>query len=328
MVEIWPAILVAGGTFAATQFVMATCLGPGLVDVAAAAATMAALVGFLRLWRPKRILNARGQDITGNERQGEKQSAAATFKAWMPWLILSVMVFVWGIPGLQHWMNTKTTVFLPVAGLHNLIERMPPVATKATPESAVFTLNWLAAAGTGILVAAVLAGLAMGLRPAGVVPRVRQDLFSIRFTALTIATMMALGFVMRYCGLDATLGLAFARSGALYPFFGTLIGWLGTATTGSDTSSNVLFGNLQQMTAGQIGVSPVLMAGANSTGGVMGKMISAPSIVVASTVTESYGQEGTILKFVFWHSLALAALVGVFVYLIAYVAPFTGLVPK
>jgi lactate permease len=140
--------------------------------------------------------------------------------------------------------------------------------------------------------------------------------------------MMALGFVMRYCGLDATLGLAFARSGTLYPFFGTLIGWLGTATTGSDTASNVLFGNLQQMTAQQIGVSPVLMAGANSAGGVMGKMIAAPSIVVASTVTETYGQEGAILRFVFWHSLALAALVGVFVYLMAYVAPFTGLVGK
>jgi lactate permease len=138
--------------------------------------------------------------------------------------------------------------------------------------------------------------------------------------------MMALGFVMRYCGLDATLGLAFARTGALYPFFGTLIGWLGTATTGSDTSSNVVFGSLQTMTARQIGVAPVLMASANAAGGVMGKMIAAPSIVVASTATQSYGQEGTILRYVFWHSLALAALVGVFVYLIAYVRPFTGLV--
>jgi lactate permease len=328
MVEVWPAILVAGGTFGVTQFVMATYMGPGLVDVAAATATMAALVGFLHLWKPKRILNARGLDITGNQRQGEKQSAAETFKAWMPWLILSVMVFAWGIPGLQHWMDARTTIALPVPGLHNLIERMPPVAAKATPEAAVFTLNWLAAAGTGILVAALLAGLAMGLGPATLAREFGKTMFSIRFTALTIAAMMALGFVMRYCGLDATLGLAFARSGVLYPFFGTLIGWLGTATTGSDTASNVLFGNLQQMTAGQIGVSPILMAGANSSGGVMGKMIAAPSIVVASTVTESYGQEGTILRFVFWHSLALAALVGVFVYLMAYVAPFTGLVAK
>jgi lactate permease len=328
MVEVWPAILVAGVTFAATQFFMATYMGPGLVDVAAATATMAALVGFLRFWKPRRILNARGQDITGKEQRGQKETAAATFKAWMPWLILSVMVFVWGIPGLQHWMDAKTTIALPVPGLHNVIERMPPVSVKPTPEAAVFILNWLAAAGTGILVAALLAGAAMGLGPRTLAREFGKTLFSVRFTALTIAAMMSLGFVMRYCGLDATLGLAFARSGVLYPFFGTLIGWLGTATTGSDTASNVLFGNLQQMTAAQIGVSPGLMAGANSAGGVMGKMIAAPSIVVASTVTESYGQEGTILRFVFWHSLALASLVGVFVYLMAYVAPFTGLVAK
>jgi lactate permease len=152
-------------------------------------------------------------------------------------------------------------------------------------------------------------------------------MFNIRFAFVTIAAMMAIGFVTRYCGLDATLGLAFARSGSLYPFFGSLIGWLGVASTGSDTSANVLFGSLQVMTANQIGVSPVLMASANSAGGVMGKMIAAPSIVVASTATKTYGQEGSILRFVFFHSLALAALVGIVVYLMAYVPPFTSLVP-
>ena len=328
MLEVWPAILVAGATFALTQLGMATMMGPGLVDVVAATATMAALIAFLRFWKPKRILNAKGEVVRSASRRSDAESAAATFKAWLPWLILSVMVFVWGLPGLQHWMNEHTTIVFPVAGLHNVVQRMPPVAVRATPETALFTLNWLAAAGTGILVAAVLAGLAMGLGPGALAKEFSKTVFSIRFTVLTIAGMMALGFVMRYCGLDATLGLAFARSGTLYPFFGTLIGWLGTATTGSDTASNVLFGNLQQMTAQQIGVSPVLMAGANSAGGVMGKMIAAPSIVVASTVTETYGQEGAILRFVFWHSLALAALVGVFVYLMAYVAPFTGLVGK
>jgi lactate permease len=189
-------------------------------------------------------------------------------------------------------------------------------------------MNWLSATGTGILVAALLAGLFMGLGPRTLVTEFVKTVFNIRFTVVTIAAMMALGFVTRYCGLDATLGLAFARTGALYPFFGTLIGWLGTASTGSDTSANVLFGSLQKMTAQQIGVSPALMASANSAGGVMGKMIAAPSIVVASTATETYGQEGTILRFVFLHSLALAALVGIFVYLMAYVAPFTRLVPK
>ena len=168
----------------------------------------------------------------------------------------------------------------------------------------------------------------MGVGPIDLAREFARTVFNIRFTVVTIAAMMALGFITRYCGLDATLGLAFARTGALYPFFGTLIGWLGTASTGSDTSANVLFGSLQKMTAQQIGVSPALMASANSAGGVMGKMIAAPSIVVASTATQTYGQEGTILRYVFLHSLALASLVGVLVYLMAYVPPFTALVAK
>jgi lactate permease len=185
-------------------------------------------------------------------------------------------------------------------------------------------LNWLAASGTGIFVAALLAGFLMGLGPGSLLRALVRTAFSVRYTVITIAAMLGLGYLMRYCGLDATLGLAFARTGVLYPFFGTLIGWVGTATTGSDTASNVVFGSLQQVTARQIGVSPMLMASANAVGGVMGKMIAAPSIVVASTATESYGQEGTILRYVFLHSLALAALVGVLVYLMAYVYPFSA----
>jgi lactate permease len=328
MLEVWPAILVGGGTFAFIQWAMATYTGPGLVDIAAASATMAALIVFFRLWKPKRVLNARCEDITSRVRTRAEQSAGATFKAWLPWLTLSVLVFAWGIPRFSQWMDAKTSISIPVAGVHNMIQRVPPVAAVPTPEAAVFNLNWLAATGTGILVAAVLAGLLMGLGPFSLARALVETVFSIRFTVMTIAAMMALGFVMRFCGMDATLGLAFARTGVLYPFFGTLIGWVGTATTGSDTASNVVFGSLQQVTARQIRVSPVLMASANSAGGVMGKMIAAPSIVVASTATESYGQEGTILRFVFWHSLALAALVGVVVFLMAYVAPFTRLTGK
>jgi lactate permease len=286
------------------------------------------LVVFFRFWKPTRVLDARGENITFRVRTRAEQSAGATFKAWLPWLTLSVLVFAWGIPRFSHWMDAKTSISLPVAGLHNMIQRVPPVAAAPTPEAAVFNLNWLAASGTGILVAGVLAGLLMGLGPFSLAAAFAQTVFSVRFTMMTIAAMMALGFVMRYCGLDATLGLAFARTGVLYPFFGTLIGWVGTATTGSDTASNVVFGSLQQVTARQVGVSPVLMASANSAGGVMGKMIAAPSIVVASTATESYGQEGTILRYVFWHSLALAALVGVFIFLMAYVAPFNRLVGR
>jgi lactate permease len=328
MLEVWPAILVGGITFALTQWLIATYAGPGLVDIAAATATIVALVVFLRFWKPKRVLNAKGEDITAKARTRHEQSAAATFKAWLPWLTLSVLVFAWGIPRFSQWMDRTTSMSFRVAGLHNVVLRVPPVSAAPAAEAAVFNLNWLAAAGTGILVAAVLAGFLMGLGPRSLLTAFVKTVFSVRYTVITIAAMLALGYVMRYCGLDATLGLAFARTGALYPFFGTLIGWVGTATTGSDTASNVVFGSLQQVTARQIGVSPMLMASANSAGGVMGKMIAAPSIVVASTATESYGQEGTILRYVFLHSLALAVLVGVVVYLLAYVQPFAGLVVK
>ncbi len=328
MLEVWPALAVAGGVFAFVQWAMAAYTGPGLVDIVAATATIVALIVFFRFWKPKRVLNARGEPIATRGGMRAGMGARATFQAWLPWLTLSLLVFAWGIPRFSHWMDAKTSINIPVAGLNNVVERVPPVAPTPTPEAAVFNLNWLAATGTGILAAALLAGWLMGLRPLALARAFWHTVFSVRFTMLTIAAMMALGYLMRYCGLDATLGLAFARTGALYPFFGTLIGWVGTATTGSDTASNVVFGSLQQVTARQIGVSPALMASANSVGGVMGKMIAAPSIVVASTATESYGQEGTILRFVFLHSLALAALVGLLVLLMAYGSPFAALVGK
>jgi lactate permease len=326
MLEVWPAILAAGITFAAVQLFVAWFFGPTLVAIAAASATIAALVVFLRFWKPKHTLNALGEDITGQERLAYSHSAEKVFRAWMPWLVLSAVVFLWGLPQSSQWIDAHTTVKLSVTGLHNVIERVPPVVARPTAEPAVFTFNWLSATGTGILVAALLAGLLMGLNPVDLARSFFRTLFNIRFAIITIAAMMAIGYITRYCGLDATLGLAFARTGKLYPFFGSLIGWLGVASTGSDTSANVLFGSLQAMTARQIGVSPVLMASANSAGGVMGKMIAAPSVVVATTATQTYGQEGKILRFVFLHSLALAALVGVLVYLMAYVPPFTRLV--
>jgi lactate permease len=200
------------------------------------------------------------------------------------------------------------------------------VVTKPTKEPAVFGLNWVSATGSGILLAAIISGLLMGLSIPKIFSIYGRTIVKVRFSLLTIAAMLAIGMLTRYSGLDATLGLTFARTGHLYPFFGTLLGWLGVALTGSDTSSNVLFGSLQKITAQQVNVAPTLMAAANSTGGVMGKMIDAQSIVVASTATQWYGHEGDILRYVFWHSLALAALVGVFVFLMAYVAPFTHLV--
>jgi lactate permease len=247
-------------------------------------------------------------------------------KAWIPWLILSVAVILWGTPQFKALLDNLSIVRIPVTGLHNLVERVPPVVLRPAPEAAVYLFNWLSATGSGILVAAVVAGLVMGFSPVGLVRSYWNTLKLVRYSLLTIACMLAIGFITRYSGIDATLGLAFANTGPLYPLFGTMLGWLGVALTGSDTSSNVLFGSLQRITAEQLGLNPTLMAAANSSGGVMGKMIDAQSIVVASTATRWYGHEGDILRYVFLHSLALAVLVGILVSLQAYVWPFTALV--
>jgi lactate permease len=253
-------------------------------------------------------------------------SRAEVVRAWVPWAILSVLVFVWGLPPVKAALDGWTTVRVPVPGLHHLIERVPPVVAEAAKEPAVFAVSWLSATGTGIFIAAMLAGLVMGCSLAELAGTYWRTLRLVRTSLVTIAVMMAIGFTTRYSGLDATLGLAFAGTGVLYPFFGTMLGWLGVALTGSDTSSNVLFGSLQRITAEQLGLNPVLMAASNSSGGVMGKMIDAQSIVVASTATRWYGHEGEILRYVFWHSLVLAAMVGGLVLLQAYVWPFTTLV--
>ena len=204
--------------------------------------------------------------------------------------------------------------------------RSPPVVPKATKEGAVYTFNLLSATGSGILLAAIIGGLLMKYNPLQLAKAYGGTLWKVRYSLLTIVLMLGLGTLTRYSGLDTTLGLAFANTGVFYPFFGTLMGWLGVALTGSDTSSNVLFGSLQRITAEQLGLSPTLMAAANSSGGVMGKMIDAQSIVVASTATRWYGHEGDILRYVFFHSVALAALVGILVMLQAYVEPFVRMV--
>jgi lactate permease len=242
----------------------------------------------------------------------------------MPWIILSVVVFVWGLPQVKRQLG-RATFQLEVPGLHKAISRMPPVVEKPTVEAAVFKLDWLAATGTGLLFAGILSGLVLGVAPGRLAILFAGTVWRVKYSLLTIAAMLALGFTTRYAGLDATMGLAFASTGKLFPLFSPLLGWLGVALTGSDTSSNVLFGNLQQITARRVGVSPLLAAASNSSGGVMGKMIDAQSIVVAGCATGQEGEEGRILRYVFFHSLALAVLVGVLVLLQAYVFP--GMVP-
>ena len=332
MIEIWPAILVAGLSFAVPQYLVSNFHGPWLVDVVAAISSMVCLWGFLQVWTPKRTLKempegfGKAQADEDHEHQADKTSTAAVARAWMPWIILSVFVFAWGTPQIKAWLDGIWIGRFPVEGLHNLILKAPPVVAKLSPEPAVYAFNILSAAGTGIFLAALLSALLLGYTPLGIVRVFGRTLAIVRYSLLTIACMLALGFVTKYSGTDATLGLALAKTGVLYPFFGAMIGWLGVALTGSDTSSNVLFGGLQKISAEQLGLNPVLMAAANSSGGVMGKMIDAQSIVVASTATKWYGHEGTILRFVFFHSLALAVLVGLLVLGQAYLWPLKLLV--
>ena len=318
MLEVWPAILVAGAAFAVPQYLVATLHGPWLVDIVAAACSMAALAGFLRIWRPSL---AKGEN-RGKPGEGEEPFPLPDSRfpatAWLPWVALTGFVFLWGLPQIKSALNAVSAPRFTIPGLHNLVERAPPIVATPAPEAAVFTLNWLSATGTAILLAALLTAALLRYSIRELAGEWLATLRVVRMSLLTIALMLSLGYLTRYSGEDAILGLAFAQTGVLYPFFGTLLGWLGVALTGSDTSSNVLFGSLQRITAEQLGLDPVLMAAANSSGGVMGKMIDAQSIVVASTVTRSEGQEGAILRYVFFHSVALACLVGLLVTLQAY----------
>jgi lactate permease len=368
MLGVWPAALTAGVSFAIPQFLVSNLHGPWLVDIVAALCSMGAVTGLLKKWRPADGWSrpqpgdspathtvptlappqADAPVISGDRLpqaqaaihhppsaiRHDPRSRQEVLRAWTPWILLSLLVFLWGVPAVKKSLDALSAPTFEVAGLHNVVLRAYPVVPTPTPdkptepEAAVFKLNWLSATGTGILLAAVLAGWLMGFTPAQMLRTYGQTLYRVRFSLITIAGMLAIGYVTRYSGIDATLGLALARTGPLYPFFGTLLGWLGVALTGSDTAANVLFGSLQRITAEQTGLSPVLMAAANSAGGVMGKMIDAQSIVVASTATNWYGHEGAILRFVFFHSVALAALVGLLVLCQAYVPPFDAWVVR
>ena len=350
MLGVWPAALTAGAAFAVPQFLVSNFHGPWLVDVVASMCSLGAMTVLLRRWRPKRTWKPIDHTPAAATAPSAFPDPARVFRAWVPWILLSVLLFMWGLPQTKDFLNGdysvptptgkvsahhgSTKIDIPVAQLHNAVLRAFPVVPQPTPEKptppekAVFTLNWLSATGSCILLSAMLAGLLMGFRFREMARVYWETLVRVRFSLITIAGMLALGYVTKYSGTDATLGLALAKTGTFYPFFGTLLGWLGVALTGSDTASNVLFGSLQKITAEQVGISPILMAAANSSGGVMGKMIDAQSIVVASTATKWYGHEGEILRYVFFHSLALAALMGVLVFLQAYVAPFTRLVVK
>jgi len=335
MMQVWPAILVTSVSFAIPEYLVSNYMGPELVGIIAAIISMASLIGFLRVWQPKEIwtsvsLSGRHskEDVPAEAGPITQHSMAAMVRAWMPWAILTVFVFIWGLPVVKTYLNGLFAPTFPMNGLHLLVEKVAPVVPKPTKEAAVYTLNLLSATGTGILLASVLGALVMNYKLLQIFTVYLRTFWLVRYSLATIVLMLGLGTLTRYSGTDTTLGLAFANSGVLYPFFGTLMGWIGVAMTGSDTAANVLFGGMQKVAAEQLGLSANLMGAANSAGGVMGKMIDAQSIVVASTATKWFNHEGDILRFVFFHSIALACLVGVFVTLEAYVWPFTMLVSK
>ena len=333
MLQIWPAALICGVSFAIPQFLISNFVNPWIVDIGASLISMACLILFLQVWSPREIWTSpalRTRDGSAatmpapKPLRAEKHAAGEVWYALMPWTIVCAVLLVWGSGWFKALVDPVATLSYPVPELHNMIQKVPPVAAKPTAEAAAFKFTWLSYTGSGMLIAALISGLLMGFSPWRLVVAYAKTIRVVFASLVTISAMLAIGTLTRYSGIDATLGLAFAATGVLYPFFGTLLGWLGVALTGSDTASNVLFGNLQKITSEQLGLSPVLMAAANSSGGVMGKMIDAQSIVVASTATNWFGHEGSILRFVFWHSIVLACLVGVLVMLQAYV--FTGMV--
>jgi lactate permease len=329
--EVFPAILVVGISFASMQYYWSNHVDSNLVDIAASIASIVATLLLLRVWQPKRIWrfeDERGEDAAKVKR-GEfavVHTPGQIAKAWMPFALLSLFVLLWGLPVIKTAMGKATTPAFKTGGwavpyLHQAVFRAQPVVMKPTAENAKFDLNWLSATGTGCFLAAVIAGLLLGLNPARILKIFGATLFRLRFAIIAMACMLGLGYVTRYSGMDAVLGLAFTRTGWFFPFFGAYIGWLGVALTGSDTASNALFGGLQRITAQQLNLSPILMCATNSAGGVMGKMIDAQSICIATAATNQVGNEGSIFRYVFWHSVALAAIIGVIVMLYAYVFP-------
>ncbi|MGN6750761.1 MAG: L-lactate permease [Xanthobacteraceae bacterium] len=328
MLAVWPAVLVTGVSFAIPQFLISNYINPWIVDIGASLVSMACLVLFLKVWHPKELWLSpalRSHDesaATMPARTAAPAKPISSGEMWMallPWIIVCIVLLVWGTNWFKGLVNPWATWAYAVPDLHNMINKVAPIVPKPTPEAAVFSFTWLSYTGSGMLIAAIISGFLMGYSPAGLITAYGRTIKICAYSLITISAMLAIGTLTRLSGIDATLGLAFAATGVLYPFFGTLLGWLGVALTGSDTASNILFGNLQKITSGQLGISPILMGAANSAGGVMGKMIDAQSIVVASTATNWYGHEGTILRFVFFHSISLACLVGILVMLQAYV---------
>jgi lactate permease len=316
--EVLPALLVSGASFAAMQFYWSNYQETGLVDIVAAIFSLLVMVAFLRFWKPRRLM----EDGEG-ERTIELRShgLGAVLKGWSPFALASVLIFLWALPAFSQYLKVPPLTF-PTPWLHNAVIRTPPVTPVPTPEAASIDLNFFALPGTAVFLGAFLAALLLGIGAGRALRMLGQTFRQLVPSMLAISFMVGLAYVTKYAGMDTVMGLSLTRTGWIYPFFGTLLGWLGVALTGTDAGSNALFGNLQKVTAEQIGISPVLMTSANSAGGVMGKMIDAQSIVVASTACRLEGREADVFKAVFRHSIVLASLVGLLVLFYAYVTPW------
>jgi lactate permease len=318
--EVVPALLVSGASFAAMQFYWSNYQqhDPGLVDIVAAIFSLLVTVAFLRFWKPQRLMEE-GEGERTIELRGH--GVWTVLKGWSPFALASVFIFLWALPGFSRYLKIPFLTF-PTPWLHNLVIRTPPVTPVPTPEPASIDLNFLALPGTAVFLGGFLAALLLGMKVGRAVELLGLTFRQLVPSMLAISFMVGLAYVTKYSGMDTVMGLSLTRTGWIYPFFGTLLGWLGVALTGTDAGSNALFGNLQKVTAEQIGISPVLMTSANSAGGVMGKMIDAQSIVVASSACRLEGREADVWKAVFWHSIVLASLVGLVVLLYAYVTPW------
>jgi lactate permease len=338
-VEVWPAVIVCGLSFAGVQLYVSNFIGPELTDILSSLTCIGAMVLVLKLWKPKQIFRLEGDKPMTTV--AHPHTARQVFLAWMPYLLLVVFVLVWGDVRVKLWLDRFTNGLVPtwlprnatalnglnVPGLHNLITRVPPVTNAPTPYAAVFAFNWLSASGTACFLATIAAALLLRVRPAQFGRLYVATFKQLGKAMLTIASMLGLAYLMNYSGMTSTLGLALSTTGSIFPFFSALLGWLGVFLTGSDTSANALFGNLQVITANQLGINPVLTASVNSAAGVMGKMISLTSIAVACGATGLTNEdEGKLFRFTFKHSVFLACLIGLVAMLYAYVIP--GLVPQ
>ena len=318
MLAVWPGLLACGVIFGGIQFFWSNFMDAALVDILGGIGTLLLLTVFFRkVWHPKVAWQYEGEAVKA---KGSGLTAGQILRAWAPFLLLAGFVVLWGVPSVTKVLD-KVSWKQPVPGLHMLVVRTPPVVAKNYAEPAFFDVSWLSTAGTGTFFAGLIAGPLAGLSMRRTLEVFLKSFWRLRWSLLAIMAMLGVGYITRYCGMDATMGMAMSHTGVLFPFFGTMIGWLGVALSGTDAGSNALFGSLQVITANKLGLSPILMGAANSAGGVMGKMIAAQSLVIGCAVTGQQNQEGALFRAVMKHSIGLLLIVGAIVMMYAYVFP-------